>query len=552
MRIRKDKNFISCFDERTGQYIRSGIIENGKDTGVDPFMASFPELLDVGIMGHCIHGKQGLCMKSGVECYQNGLYANHENMSLENFEKIARQCQGQTYQFALGGCGDPDQHENFEEILKICNKYGIVPNFTTSGLGMTDKIAKLCKQYCGAVAVSWYRSTYTIKAIDTLLKHNVKTNIHYVLHKESLSEAIRRLKEKTFPQGINAVIFLLHKPVGQGSSEKIIEFGNPEFFELLKYISEEKLEYKIGFDSCTVPALNNNHDNNIDLDSLDTCEGVRWSAYISADMKMLPCSFDNQELRWAVNLENHTIKEAWESQEFEKFRSYFRKSCPECAQRYLCMGGCPIKPEIVLCNKKEKAEIFSGECLLSNKVLVARDVDGNKFVVIPQVIFKGKRSISWKEVAKYLLRYIGEIFEVLETEDLISIDRMFVDEYTGSNYTNKLRGALPKVKANMSQGIPQMIEIATGRRWKKDFENKHKKKAINGWYRYNTRFAMPVTNEQGEIIEYNIYQAVLIVRCSVDGKLYLYDIQNIKKETRYPSWIDKSDGQKPASNININ
>lgn len=30
-------------------------------------------------------------------------------------------------------------------------------------------------------------------------------------------------------------------------------------------------------------------------------------------------------------------------------------------------------------------------------------------------------------------------------------------------------------------------------------------------------------------------------------KLYLYDIQNIKKETRYPSWTKLSDGQKPAS-----
>lgn len=41
---------------------------------------------------------------------------------------------------------------------------------------------------------------------------------------------------------------------------------------------------------------------------------------------------------------------------------------------------------------------------------------------------------------------------------------------------------------------------------------------------------MPVTNEQGEIVEYNVYQAVLIVRCSADEKLYLYDIQNIKKK----------------------
>ena len=54
-------------------------------------------------------------------------------------------------------------------------------------------------------------------------------------------------------------------------------------------------------------------------------------------------------------------------------------------------------------------------------------------------------------------------------------------------------------------------------------------------------------NDAGEIIEYNVYQAVLIVRYSAAGKLYLYDIQNIKKETRYPSWTNLSDGQKPAS-----
>lgn len=177
-----------------------------------------------------------------------------------------------------------------------------------------------------------------------------------------------------------------------------------------------------------------------------------------------------------------------------------------------------------------------------NTLFVVEDLKGAKIVIIPKVIFKGKRSISWKEVEKYLTRYIGKIFEVSETEDLILIDRMFVDEYTGSDYTNKLVGALPKVKANMSQGIPKMIEIATEKRWKEDFDSKHKKRAEKGWYRYNTRFAMPVSNNDGEIREYNIYQAVLIVRHSSDGKLYLYDIQNIKKEARYPSWTNLSDG----------
>ena len=179
--------------------------------------------------------------------------------------------------------------------------------------------------------------------------------------------------------------------------------------------------------------------------------------------------------------------------------------------------------------------------------LVIRDDNNKKMVVIPHVVFKGKRSISWKQVEQYLISYVGKIFEVSETKDLIYIDKSLADEYAGSVYTQKLRGALPKVKANMSQGIPEMIEIATEKRWKEDFQGKHKKRAGKGWFRYNTRFALPVVNEKGDILEYNVYQAVLIVRYSSDEKLYLYDIQNIKKETRYPSWTRSSDGQKPVS-----
>ena len=350
MRIRKEKNFISAFDENTGKYIRTGIIRDGKDTGEDPFMASFPELLDVGIMGHCIHGKSGLCIKAGVECYQDGLHSQNENMNIEDFRRLAAQCKDQTYQFALGGCGDPEQHENFREILKICRENNIVPNFTTSGLGMTTELANLCKEYCGAVAVSWYRNEYTLRAINMLMEAGVKTNIHYVLSKDTVSEAVHRLKNKGFPKGINAIVFLLHKPVGLGTREKMISIDNKEFEEFIKYIGSDDLLYKIGFDSCTIPALIN-QSGNINLDSLDTCEGARWSAYVTADFKMLPCSFDNEERHWEVDLNTHTVKEAWDSEQFEEFRKHFRNSCPDCRKRKNCMGGCPIRPEIVLCEK---------------------------------------------------------------------------------------------------------------------------------------------------------------------------------------------------------
>ena len=66
----KKYNFRYFFDSVTGAYIRTGILDDdGNDTGVDPFMASFPHLIDVGIMGHCIHGKTGLCVKAGIGCY---------------------------------------------------------------------------------------------------------------------------------------------------------------------------------------------------------------------------------------------------------------------------------------------------------------------------------------------------------------------------------------------------------------------------------------------------------------------------------------------------
>lgn len=356
MRMRKEKDFLTLFDEKTGQYLRTGIIKEGRDTGEDPFMSSFPELLDVGIMGHCSHGKSGLCIKAGVECYQDGLHAELPNMKLEDFKELVNQCRGKTYQFALGGCGDPDQHEDFEEILHLCRDAGIVPNFTTSGFGMTEQIAGLCRKYCGAVAVSWYRSEYTLNAIELLTAVGVKTNIHYVLSRNTVAEALRRLREHSFPQGINAVVFLLHKPVGLGSYENMIRQDNEEFQKLIEYIASEDCGYKIGFDSCTIPALightGNGHSGKIDADSLDTCEGARWSAYITPDMKMLPCSFDNQEQRWAVNLRTHSVEEAWNSEAFADFRSHFRRACPACPVRGQCMGGCPIRPEIVLCSER--------------------------------------------------------------------------------------------------------------------------------------------------------------------------------------------------------
>jgi radical SAM protein with 4Fe4S-binding SPASM domain len=349
----KKNKYFAVFDTESGFYVRSGVIENGVDTGIDPFMASFPELIDVGVMGHCTHGRSGLCIKSGVQCYQNGLKTSTPNMTLENFKRIVDECKGKTYQLALGGRGDVDQHENFEEILEYCRSNNIVPNFTSSGLGFTPEIVKICKEYCGSVAISWYRSDYTLKAIDMLLEAGITTNIHYVLGDNSIDEAIQRLKDHSFPEGINAVVFLLHKPIGLGREDNVLKISDSRVKEFFALVDTVRQPFLIGFDSCNAPALLQ-FSRNIDKKSFDTCEAARFSMYITPDMKALPCSFDNQDLRWAVDISNRSIQEAWDSQVFENFRNIFRKSCPDCPDKNLCLGGCPIKRSIVLCDRKEK------------------------------------------------------------------------------------------------------------------------------------------------------------------------------------------------------
>lgn len=85
-------------------------------------------------------------------------------MTLENYQRIIDEGEKKgLFQVALGGRGDPDMHENFEDIIRYSAEHHIVPNFTTSGLGMTPEKAALCKKYCGAVACSQYARLHTVK-----------------------------------------------------------------------------------------------------------------------------------------------------------------------------------------------------------------------------------------------------------------------------------------------------------------------------------------------------------------------------------------------------
>lgn len=343
--------YFSVFDPETGQGARSNIYdEKFNDTGIDPFMGSFPELLDVGIMGSCAHGKSGLCLKSGVQCYQNGPGYTEPDMPLELFKKIIDECKGRTFQVALGGRGDPDMHESFEEILSYSRENGVVPNFTTSGFGLRESLMPYVKKYCGAAAVSWYRNKYTQKAIEMFLSYGIRTNIHYCLSKSTIDEAIDLIVNKKYPQGINRIIFLLHKPVGLGKQENVLDVNDERVMRFFSLFNDSDIAEKAGFDSCSVPALLRFADK-INPLCMEACEAGRFSAYISPDFKLYPCSFERNP-HFGVDLAESSIEKAWNSKPFNEFRERFKGRCGGCAKYSSCYGGCPVAPEITLCNSR--------------------------------------------------------------------------------------------------------------------------------------------------------------------------------------------------------
>ena len=110
---------------------------------------------------------------------------------------------------------------------------------------------------------------------------------------------------------------------------------------------------------------------------------------------------------------------------------------------------------------------------MDRNVNIITDFNGNRVVLINDIIFKGKRNVNWKDVEEYLKQYVGEFYEIADTKEIIYIGSDLPDEYANSNYTHRLKGASAKAKANAAQGLPEMIEIATG----KQFEENRKEKA---------------------------------------------------------------------------
>lgn len=102
-------------------------------------------------------------------------------------------------------------------------------------------------------------------------------------------------------------------------------------------------------------------------------------------------------------------------------------------------------------------------------------------------------------------------------------------EYKGSEYTLGMHRGLREVKMQAATNLGEMLLLAEDGEWRENVKEKHGKDAQNGWYRYKTRFAVPVLNARKAVDHYAVYGGVLLIRNDADGKSYLYDMVDVEK-----------------------
>jgi len=323
-KVIETETYKILFNLVTGVEIMSGIKGHP-----DPFALKFPSMIDIGIMGSCPN-------KCEI-CYQGD--KTEPNMTLDNFRRVIEEAKTMTNQVALGGRGDPNLHPHFIDIVKCARQNDIAPNYTTSGINLTDIQIAATKEYCGAVAVSDYGTPHTYEAVKRFMEFGIKTNIHFVVTKHSMPTAIRMIQGYD-PWGgridldkLNAVIFLLFKQQGRGVNLADYSPTPAQTKIFSEVIKEPKSKFKIGMDSCMMnKVLQHREMTKLEKLCADTCEAGRMSMYITPDMKLLPCSFGDHDLHGIPftgdNIRN--IQSIWQHEGiFQDFREILKET-PDC------------------------------------------------------------------------------------------------------------------------------------------------------------------------------------------------------------------------------
>lgn len=209
---REDNGYWVVFNRNTGAKVRLSF-----DSPLDftPTRALTPELIDLKITDYCTKG----C----AYCYQNST-PKGRHVQMRIIETLARAFgQMQVFEVAIGG-GEPTDHPEFVEILKVFRENNVVPNFTTRSMAWLEDETrrKSILEHAGSFAYSVQNAAEAEEVVEFCRAMNVPINswgrrgltLQYVMgtgSKQDFEDILKVASSHWMP-----VTLLGYKTVGRG------------------------------------------------------------------------------------------------------------------------------------------------------------------------------------------------------------------------------------------------------------------------------------------------------------------------------------------------
>ncbi len=326
-----------------------GLSDSPRWRGDDPGRLSAPTEVHLVISRRCSAGCKG--------CYVSAV-PHGPALSLEQAKAAVDQLAAHgIFHMALGG-GEALDLEHLFEVADYARSKGILPNLTTSGLGMDEETARRCRVF-GQINVSVdgvgedYRRARgydgfdrAVRALELLRATRREVGINCVVTRhnfESLGEIValaRRLR-------LNEVELLRFKPSGRGleqwrENDLSVEQARA-LYPRVRWLSvRHRMRLKLDCSFAPMVFFHRPSRAAARFFGVVGCQGGNLLASVLPEGDLTGCSFGGP--REASIFEPREVAAAFEGG-FQSFRDFARRApepCRSCRYLSLCNGGCRV------------------------------------------------------------------------------------------------------------------------------------------------------------------------------------------------------------------
>jgi MoaA/NifB/PqqE/SkfB family radical SAM enzyme len=150
-------------------------------------------------------------------------------------------------QIAIGGAGESTIHPDWVEFVKTVKEIGIVPNYTTNGMHLSQEILLATEEHCGGVAVSYHPHIKNVfhDAIKKLSGIKTRLNTHIIVGDEKSFQDLVELYNM-YKDVIEYFVILPYQAAGRATEIDTHETWKKTFEWIASMDSSESAKFAFG------------------------------------------------------------------------------------------------------------------------------------------------------------------------------------------------------------------------------------------------------------------------------------------------------------------